>query len=1088
VLEDDNCLPEPEVAAIARQLVAALHYLHSHRVIHRDMKPQNILIGARRTVKLCDFGFARAMSASTLVLTSIKGTPLYMAPELVQEQPYTHAVDLWSLGVILYGALVRRGVCLLVCLRFLTNASPFALPFAELFVGQPPFYTNSIYSLIQLIVRDPVSYPASMSAPFKSFLAGLLNKKPSERLTWPELLHHPFVADGPQHALGAAGEATGAEAARRRDSAAEPRRSSGAAAQAVGAVTQHTQQHVGALRRTHSGGGSRPSLRAVGGGSAEGADALLHPASAAQQAHVHAAHNATHSQQQPLPPPARTSSASNLAQLGAGSASGPPSRALTAIEAAAAAPDGGSLRGDPSVISQLLDALAGGVAGGAAAADAASALRALTSLATAPVALSVGGSDEFTLRAPPALLAACRAFLGAHPPSAALAAGALSALERATTVAAAQRHATPHEVAPHALAWLAAEALRFRGDPAGSVAAAAAALAASALGRAAAGPSGGAADAAAAASAAGLLPELAAALAAGAGGRAEARRALLWALAWGARLPGLAGASAAAVLSSHGVAGGGTGGGASAAAAALAAALGGEDAEDADAAATLVAAAGRASRALCDAVSTDVLRALARRAAPASVLDAAAALADGAPTGAAAHLRADGRLEAVAALLAPPLTPARAEALLPAAARLLALPFADASGGAPESPPAGLSSEEGGGGALRGYTDALLAANIVGVMATSLAHLPPAALPAPLSLLCRLVLSSPAFATAFATGGGLSAPVCAAMLAPTAPPSALSDALLLVSQLARLTRDFLPQLAACALGAPLRGALRHVAPAVRARAANAVGNLCRHGDGFYPEVSREGLLPELIARCADPDAAVRKFACFALGNAAFHSDALYAALAPAVAPLVDLLADADDKTRANAAVSLRAGTAMRACARCVPAPCVLSAVCADTCMHVCPALFRVRWATWCATRRSSARCVAAGHASACLPACLPARACVLLRLPLILSFCAVHTLQELIRAGALEALLGLVVDAPPPSSGSAGGGGEGQNPLKIALFSLGNLCSHGACRAHLASLGVRAAVAPLASSPDGATAKYAVRVLAKLGPAAAAER
>jgi serine/threonine protein kinase len=113
VLEDDNCLPEPEVAAIARQLVAALHYLHSHRVIHRDMKPQNILIGARRTVKLCDFGFARAMSASTLVLTSIKGTPLYMAPELVQEQPYTHAVDLWSLGVILYGK--RCGCCGCVC-------------------------------------------------------------------------------------------------------------------------------------------------------------------------------------------------------------------------------------------------------------------------------------------------------------------------------------------------------------------------------------------------------------------------------------------------------------------------------------------------------------------------------------------------------------------------------------------------------------------------------------------------------------------------------------------------------------------------------------------------------------------------------------------------------------------------------------------------------------------------------------------------------------------------------------------------------------------------------------------------------------
>ena len=88
ILEDDGALPADTVRQIARQLVRALHYLHSNRVIHRDMKPQNILIGANACVKLCDFGFARAMSRNTMVLTSIKGTPLYMAPELVQEQPY----------------------------------------------------------------------------------------------------------------------------------------------------------------------------------------------------------------------------------------------------------------------------------------------------------------------------------------------------------------------------------------------------------------------------------------------------------------------------------------------------------------------------------------------------------------------------------------------------------------------------------------------------------------------------------------------------------------------------------------------------------------------------------------------------------------------------------------------------------------------------------------------------------------------------------------------------------------------------------------------------------------------------------------
>ncbi|XP_020613754.1 serine/threonine-protein kinase 36-like isoform X3 [Orbicella faveolata] len=168
VLEDDGSLPEQQVRKIACQLVKALYYLHSHRILHRDMKPQNILLGKGGVVKLCDFGFARAMSINTLVLTSIKGTPLYMSPELVQEKPYDHNSDLWSVGCILY----------------------------ELFVGTPPFYTNSIFQLVNLICRDTVKWPENMSPDFQSFLQGLLTKDPNKRLTWPYLLRHPFVADG----------------------------------------------------------------------------------------------------------------------------------------------------------------------------------------------------------------------------------------------------------------------------------------------------------------------------------------------------------------------------------------------------------------------------------------------------------------------------------------------------------------------------------------------------------------------------------------------------------------------------------------------------------------------------------------------------------------------------------------------------------------------------------------------------------------------------------------------------------------------------------------------------------------------------
>mmetsp|Transcript_6986 Transcript_6986/g.13611 ORF Transcript_6986/g.13611 Transcript_6986/m.13611 type:complete len:368 (+) Transcript_6986:297-1400(+) len=170
VLQDDVTLPPPLIRSISSQLTEALHYLHSHRIIHRDMKPQNILLSSSGRVKLCDFGFARAMSSATLVLTSIKGTPLYMSPELVKELPYDHTSDLWSLGVILY----------------------------ELYKGEPPFYTTSIYSLINLIVKEPVKWPQDMEAKapdFKGFLKGLLQKDPKRRLQWSNGLRtHPWIA------------------------------------------------------------------------------------------------------------------------------------------------------------------------------------------------------------------------------------------------------------------------------------------------------------------------------------------------------------------------------------------------------------------------------------------------------------------------------------------------------------------------------------------------------------------------------------------------------------------------------------------------------------------------------------------------------------------------------------------------------------------------------------------------------------------------------------------------------------------------------------------------------------------------------
>ncbi|CAF4876408.1 unnamed protein product [Rotaria sp. Silwood1] len=168
LLEDDVSLPEETVQKIACQLVSALYYLHSHRVLHRDMKPQNILIFPGGKVKLCDFGFARNMTMETMVLTSIKGTPLYMCPELVDEKPYDHSADLWALGCILY----------------------------EVYHGKPPFFTNNVFHLIKMIGKESVKWPKPISSDMRNFLEGLLTKDSTQRLTWPDLLHHSFVRTG----------------------------------------------------------------------------------------------------------------------------------------------------------------------------------------------------------------------------------------------------------------------------------------------------------------------------------------------------------------------------------------------------------------------------------------------------------------------------------------------------------------------------------------------------------------------------------------------------------------------------------------------------------------------------------------------------------------------------------------------------------------------------------------------------------------------------------------------------------------------------------------------------------------------------
>ena len=101
-LNERKRVSEMEARSIFRQIVSAVHFLHKNRIVHRDLKLENILIDANGDIKLADFGLSNNWSPNSLLYTFC-GSPLYASPEIVNGYPYFGPeVDCWSLGVLLY--------------------------------------------------------------------------------------------------------------------------------------------------------------------------------------------------------------------------------------------------------------------------------------------------------------------------------------------------------------------------------------------------------------------------------------------------------------------------------------------------------------------------------------------------------------------------------------------------------------------------------------------------------------------------------------------------------------------------------------------------------------------------------------------------------------------------------------------------------------------------------------------------------------------------------------------------------------------------------------------------------------------------
>ncbi|EED91997.1 predicted protein, partial [Thalassiosira pseudonana CCMP1335] len=168
---EKNSYTESEARDVCKILFEALKYTHSKRVVHRDLKPENLLLQFKDSdseIKLADFGFAKK-SPTEDSLSTICGTPGYVAPEILRKKKYGTKADMWSMGVIVF----------------------------ILIGGYPPFYADNEKELLKLSVLGEFEFDeehwGDISDGAKDLISSLLVTDPTERASAEEILAHPWM-------------------------------------------------------------------------------------------------------------------------------------------------------------------------------------------------------------------------------------------------------------------------------------------------------------------------------------------------------------------------------------------------------------------------------------------------------------------------------------------------------------------------------------------------------------------------------------------------------------------------------------------------------------------------------------------------------------------------------------------------------------------------------------------------------------------------------------------------------------------------------------------------------------------------------
>ncbi|KAB2107923.1 cAMP-dependent protein kinase type 2 [Alternaria gaisen] len=170
LLRKSQRFPNPVAKFYAAEVTLALDYLHSHNIIYRDLKPENLLLDRHGHLKITDFGFAKEVPDITWTLC---GTPDYLAPEVVASKGYNKSVDWWSLGILIF----------------------------EMLCGFTPFWDGgSPMKIYENILKSRVKYPPYIHPDAHDLLQKLITPDLTKRLGnlhggSKDVMNHPWFAE-----------------------------------------------------------------------------------------------------------------------------------------------------------------------------------------------------------------------------------------------------------------------------------------------------------------------------------------------------------------------------------------------------------------------------------------------------------------------------------------------------------------------------------------------------------------------------------------------------------------------------------------------------------------------------------------------------------------------------------------------------------------------------------------------------------------------------------------------------------------------------------------------------------------------------